>query len=259
MKLRAAITSLALSTAFIGATGCDYAVELAEETTTQSVEREQSGEVTIEVGDIPEDCSGTSGSVTYIHRSVGDVNYCLIVMTWDELLVDMVEVRDQVEAAAEEAVPGGGDNAEVEFTEFSVEDFSVELVKGDGDEEDVTLGFDQVEYYLASLTVAELQDVVSVDWPVPGEDTPSSEPRLTFSADGDDTARQALLDYLNEAYTAGGAIRTQGHAELEFEYETAADLDNMSGSRLKIDYTVNVVGEGRYDLNNSFDNPDDDA
>jgi hypothetical protein len=255
MKIRSAITALALATAFIGATGCDYAIEFAEETTTQSVEREQSGEVTVEVGDIPDNCDGTNdaGTVTYIHREANGTSYCLIVMDWAELLVDMVEVRGQVEEAAEEAVPGAGDNAEVEFTEFTVEDFSVELVKGDEGDEEVTLGFEQVEYYLASLTVAELEDVVSVDWPVPGQDAPASEPRLTFSTEGDDGARQALLNYLNDAYSAGTAIRTQGHAELEFQYESPEDLDNMSGSRLKVDYTINVVGEGRYDLNNSLD------
>ncbi len=241
MKIRSAITALALATAFIGATGCDYAIEFAEETTTQSVEREQSGDVTVEVGDIPDNCDGTNdaGTVTYIHREANGTSYCLIVMDWAELLVDMVEVRGQVEEAAEEAVPGAGDNAEVEFTEFTVEDFSVELVKGDEGDEEVTL--------------AELEDVVSVDWPVPGQDAPASEPRLTFSTEGDDGARQALLNYLNDAYSAGTAIRTQGHAELEFQYESPEDLDNMSGSRLKVDYTINVVGEGRYDLNNSLD------
>lgn len=256
---RFAVSSLALSAALLGATGCDYAVDFAEDTTTQSVEREQAGEVTVEVGTIPDNCDGTNddGSVTYIHREANGNNYCLIVMNWAELLVDMVQVREDVEAAADEAVPGGGENAEVEFTDFSVEQFSVELVKGADDDEEVTLGFEQVEYYLASLTVAELQDVVSVDWPVPGAENPASEPRLTFSTAGDEAARQALLDYLNESYTAGSQIRTEGHAELEFQYETAADLAEMSGSRLKVDYTVVVVGEGSYDLDNSFDNPGD--
>lgn len=257
----------ALPLAVAASTGCwtFENIVLDDAVVVDEVTKEEAGEARFDIGEINEDCSDEdpTDSVFYSQRTDDDgTMYCLIAMDWEKLLISMAEIREGVEQEVEDTAPEGvsSDGVKVEFTDVSVNELNIALVKEGENGEEETLGFDQVVYYLASINLAETSGLVQIDWPVPGSSATAENPRTQLlGGDGVGAADEsAVVDFLNQAYVDEEDVHGQGHAELEFQYAGPEELAALSGSTLKVGFKVSITGEGSYSVSRGL-NPGEDG
>lgn len=246
--------------------GCDGELsEILDDIDTvyaEEFDQETVGNAEFGIDGINEDCTDDDpdDATTFTRREDDDgTQYCMIAIDWTGLLVSMAEVREGIQEGLDESgAPDGvtADEVDVTFKDVTISELEIRLVKESETGEEEVLSFDDVTYYLANILVADVGDLVQIAWPdaadpARGPDSPAVDVVGDEATEGND-----VINYMNDAYAAQEDVKVDGHAELEFIFVTAEDLLAMNGASLKIDFKVNITGEGSVGFTDSFASPD---